>query len=64
MNTLLQDYADGHAERRPDATAIDTLPEDGVRQFRAGIDWSSEQDAPFEIYMDDIVLDTAPVACR
>ena len=47
-----------------DATSIDTLPEDGVRQFRAGIDWSSEQDARFEIYLDDVVLDTSPVACR
>jgi hypothetical protein len=46
-----------------DATHIDTLPADGVRQFRAGIDWSSEQDSPFEIYLDDLVVDTAPVAC-
>jgi hypothetical protein len=43
---------------------IDTLPESGVRQFRAGVDWSSEQASEFEIYMDDIVLDTAPVTCR
>ena len=46
-----------------DATMIDTLPDAGVHQFRAGVDWSSEQDAPFEIYMDDIVLDTKQVAC-
>ena len=47
-----------------DARSIDTLPDDGVTQFRAGIDWSSEQDSLFEIYIDDLVLDTAPVACR
>jgi hypothetical protein len=42
---------------------IDTLPANGVRQLRAGVDWSSEQDAFFEIYVDDVVLDTAPVGC-
>jgi hypothetical protein len=46
-----------------DAGMIDTLPEGGVREFRAGIDWSSDQTAFFEIYMDDIVLDHAPVPC-
>jgi hypothetical protein len=46
-----------------DAKGIDTLPAGGVRELRAGVDWSSEQDAFFEIYMDDLVLDTAPVAC-
>ena len=47
-----------------DAQDIDTLPEDGVKQFRAGVDWSSEQASEFEIFLDDVVLDTAPVACR
>jgi hypothetical protein len=47
-----------------DADMIDTLPTDGVREFRAGVDWSSDQTSPFEIYMDDVVLDTAKVACR
>lgn len=46
------------------AGALDTLPDTGVRLFRAGIDWSSEQDAFFEIYMDDIVLDRSEVACE
>jgi hypothetical protein len=36
----------------------------GVRELRVGIDWSSGQDEPFELYVDDVVLDTAPVACR
>ncbi|MEY4576388.1 MAG: hypothetical protein RL701_1091 [Pseudomonadota bacterium] len=45
------------------ATEIDTLPSGGIRLFRAGIDWSSAQDDFFEIFMDDIALDTAPVAC-
>lgn len=47
-----------------DATNIDTLPPEGVHKFRAGIDWSSQQADFFEIYLDDIVLDTAEVSCR
>jgi hypothetical protein len=43
---------------------FDTLPDDGIDVVRAGIDWSSEQAARFEIYFDDMVVDTAPVACR
>jgi hypothetical protein len=46
-----------------DATMIDTLGANGVHQFRAGIDWSSGQDTPFEIDIDDVVLDTAEVPC-
>jgi hypothetical protein len=46
-----------------DATGIDTLPDAGIRELRAGIDWSSEQDDFFELYLDDIVLATSPVAC-
>lgn len=45
------------------ATGLDTLPEDGVHLLRAGVDWSSGQEASFEIYIDDLVLDDAPVAC-
>lgn len=46
------------------ATDIDTLPDDGVRMFRAGVDWSSGQTEPFEMYLDDVALDTEPIACR
>jgi hypothetical protein len=46
-----------------DASGLDTLPDGGVTQFRAGIGWSSAQDAFFEIYFDDVVLDRTPVAC-
>jgi hypothetical protein len=46
-----------------EATNIDTLPEGGIQLFRAGVDWSSAQQASFEIYLDDVVLDRAPVAC-
>jgi hypothetical protein len=46
-----------------DATDIDTLPPAGVRELRVGIDWSSGQDEFFELYIDDVVLDTEPVAC-
>jgi hypothetical protein len=43
--------------------AFDTLPDDGVSQLRLGIDWSSEQEAFFEVYFDDVVIDTQPVSC-
>jgi hypothetical protein len=46
-----------------DVTGIDTLPPAGVHLFRAGVDWSSAQAAFFEIYIDDVVLDTAEVEC-
>jgi hypothetical protein len=40
-----------------------TLPEGGVHLLRAGVDWSSLQTEPFDIYMDDLVLSTSPVDC-
>jgi hypothetical protein len=43
--------------------AFDTLPASGISELRAGIDWSSEQSEPFEIFIDDLVLDTSEVAC-
>lgn len=43
--------------------AIDTLPPEGVRLLRAGVDWSSAQTSRFEIYMDDIALDDEPLPC-
>jgi hypothetical protein len=46
-----------------DAKGLVTLPAGGVRELHAGIGWSSQQDAFFEIYMDDVVLDSVPVAC-
>jgi hypothetical protein len=42
---------------------FDTLPDAGVNQLRVGIDWSSNQAAFFEVYFDDVVVDTEPVAC-
>ncbi len=42
---------------------LDTLPAGGMRQFRAGVDWSSEQAEFFAIYLDDVVLSPHPVAC-
>jgi hypothetical protein len=42
---------------------FDTLPDDGINQLRLGIDWASEQEELFEIYFDDVVVDTAPVRC-
>lgn len=46
-----------------ETAAFDSLPDAGVTQLRLGIDWSSEQAAYFEIYFDDVVLDTQPVGC-
>jgi hypothetical protein len=45
------------------ATGIDTLEGEGVTELRAGIDWSSAQSERFEVYIDDLVLDTAEVPC-
>jgi hypothetical protein len=35
-----------------------------VHLLRAGIDWSSEQTDPFDLYLDDLVLATTPVGCE
>ncbi len=45
-----------------DASGLDTLPDAGVHRVRAGVDWSS-QDAFFEVFMDDLVIDDRPVPC-
>ncbi len=58
---LVELFADDALALR--ATQIDTLPEAGVTLLRAGVDWSSEQSAFFELFIDDLVLDRAPVAC-
>jgi hypothetical protein len=47
-----------------DETGLDTLPAGGVHLLRAGIDWSSKQEAPFAIYMDDLVLSSTELACE
>jgi polysaccharide lyase-like protein len=60
---------DGAVELRVDGAlaleqqGLDTRPDDGVHLLRAGVDWSSEQAAPFEVYVDDLVLATRPIAC-
>jgi hypothetical protein len=45
------------------ASGVDSLPDEGVSMLRAGIDWSSDQADYFEVFMDDLVLDTRPVEC-
>jgi hypothetical protein len=45
------------------ATGVDSIAQDGVSMLRAGIDWSSDQTAFFEVYIDDLALATAPLAC-
>jgi hypothetical protein len=45
------------------ATDQDTRPTEDVTTLRAGIDWSSAQDEPFEVYMDDLILSREAVAC-
>lgn len=44
--------------------SFDTLPDEGINQLRLGIDWSSEQAEPFEVFFDDVIVDTVEVACR
>jgi hypothetical protein len=46
-----------------DASGVDTLPNGGVRELHAGVGWSSEQSAFFEIFFDDVVLDHTKVDC-
>lgn len=47
-----------------EADPLDTLPDaGGIGLLRAGVDWSSGQSAPFEVFMDDLVLSEAPVPC-
>ena len=45
------------------AEELDTLPDEGVHLFRAGLDWSSKQDAFFELYLDDVMVSTSEVEC-
>jgi hypothetical protein len=45
------------------ATGVNSLADSGVSMMRAGVDWSSSQDAFFELYLDDVVLDTRRVTC-
>lgn len=40
-----------------------TVTTEGIGMLRAGIDWSSAQAEPFEVYMDDLVLSTTPAGC-
>jgi hypothetical protein len=40
-----------------------TKPAAGIHLLRVGIDWSSMQTDPFDIYVDDLVLATASVDC-
>jgi hypothetical protein len=53
-------FVDGALALR--ATGVDSVAQDGVSMLRAGIDWSS-QDAFFEVYLDDVALDTQPIGC-
>jgi len=41
-----------------------TLPDGGIHLLRVGVDWSSLQTAPFDMYIDDLVLSTDPVDCE
>ena len=45
------------------ATQVDSAAQDGVSMLRAGVDWSSEQEAKFEVFIDDLGLATRPIAC-
>jgi hypothetical protein len=45
------------------ARGVDSLPSEGVTMLRAGIDWSSDQADPFEVFMDDLVFSRRPIEC-
>jgi len=45
-----------------DATGVDTLPAAGVHNVTAGIDFAGQAE-PAEVFLDELVLDTSPVAC-
>jgi hypothetical protein len=47
-----------------DESGLDTLPDGGVHLLRAGVDWSSKQETPFAIYMDDLVLSSSELPCE
>jgi hypothetical protein len=47
-----------------DEKDMNTRPDAGVHLLRIGIDWSSMQTDPFDYYVDDLVLDTAPIPCE
>jgi hypothetical protein len=46
-----------------DQPNLNTAPDAGIHRLRAGVDWSSKQATPFDVYIDDLVLATTPVAC-
>ncbi len=46
-----------------DESGLDTLSAGGVHLLRAGVDWSSKQETPFAIYMDDLALSSTELAC-
>ncbi len=45
------------------ATGVDSVSQGGVTMLRAGIDWSSDQSAFFEVFLDDLALSTSPLTC-
>jgi hypothetical protein len=47
-----------------DESGLDTLSPGGIHLLRAGVDWSSKQETPFAIYMDDLVLSSSELPCE
>ncbi len=66
---LIVDDSEGGATLRVDgsltveATGVDTHPPDGVELFTMGVDWSSDNQTPTSVWMDEVVLDELPVPC-
>jgi hypothetical protein len=47
-----------------DQQGMNTRPKAGNHVLRTGVDWSSLQNEPFDLYVDDLVLATTPVDCE
>ncbi|AKF04805.1 LamG-like jellyroll fold domain-containing protein [Sandaracinus amylolyticus] len=61
--------ADGELElfvdgaRAVSATGIDSYPEGDYDRLLVGVAWSDASQAPFEVLIDDVVLDVQPIGC-
>jgi hypothetical protein len=50
--------------RQVDVGPIDTLTGTAVREVTAGLERAMGDQAPAEIFVDEVVIDTAPIGCE
>lgn len=65
---VLIDESDGSVRAGYDDTAIeqgglDTYPNGPYDMIAVGLDWTSDQQGPIEVLIDDVVVATSPVPC-